>query len=289
MRQYVTEMKIAKLSPVTIADRIEVLERLRRYLDGQHGVGLLDAAPEQLRGFQATFAHLAPASVNIYTRHVRAFYQWATDRGRVAANPAASLVVPRIPRTRPHPTRLEDLRIVLRCTPRGALRLVYVLAAFAGLRRGEICRLQRPDLDLDSTLATALIHGKGGHERTVPLLRPVVDELYGYGLPRAGYVVLRGGRPYDPEMLSVDSHRHLASLGVETTLHSMRATFATCVARATRDPLFARDLLGHQSVATTEVYMESSTADAHLRLAPLTTLAAELLCPVPGTDLRSHG
>lgn len=67
--------------------------------------------------------------------------------------------------------------------------------------------------------------------------------------------------------------------GQSRTLHSMRAAFATLAFAATRDPLFVRDLLGHESVATTEVYTLSSLADAHERLAGLSAQAASMLHP----------
>lgn len=283
MREFETDMKIAKLSPRTIGDRLELLARLARYLDETHGTVLIDATADQLRGFQSTVSHLAPASVNLYSRHIRALYAWALRRRLIAEDPAADLIVPRVPRARPHPTSTDDLRIVFACT-KGPLRIAYVLASFAGLRRGEICRLQRADMDLDQAQPTALIHGKGGHERTVPLLSPVMDELTSFGLPRRGYVVTKERRPYAPDQMSLDSHHHLRALGLETTLHSMRATFATQAARVTRDPLFVRDLLGHRSVSTTERYMDSSGHDAHGRLNGVSTLAGELLS---GRKLRA--
>lgn len=272
LHQYATDMQIAKNSPITIKARMDVLRRLAGHLDKP----LLDATGDDLRRFQAEFAHLAPASVNIYSRHVKAFYDWATRRRLVAYNPCEEMTIPRVPKGRPHPTTVDELRIVFACTT-GVLRLVYTLAAFVGLRRGEICRLQRHDLELASGSPTALVHGKGGKERVVPLLAPVVAELYEYGLPRAGWVVKRDGRPYAPEQLSIDSHNHLRSLRLSTTLHSMRGTFATAAAQATHDPLFVRDLLGHESVATTEIYMASTMADAHARLASLAEVAEGFL------------
>jgi integrase len=70
-------------------------------------------------------------------------------------------------------------------------------------------------------------------------------------------VIRHNGKPYNPERLSVDSHNFLAGIGVETTLHSMRHSFATDVGRATKDPMFVRDILGHDSVATTQIYMDT--------------------------------
>ncbi len=271
MDAFIREMRIAGYSPVTIKDRVELIRRFEKFIDKP----LTDATAEDIARFQDRAAKLAPASANIYARHLKAFYKW-THRQGLTGDLAEDVIVPRVPRGRPHPTSSDDLAVIFACTT-GALRLAYVLAAFAGLRRGEICRLQRQHLDLQGPLATILVMGKGGHERTVPLLKPVVDELHDYGLPRAGYVLKRRGEPYKPADLSIDSLRHLQELRVETTLHSMRHAFATSAARATRDPLFVRDLLGHQSVQTTEIYMDATANDGHLRLAGVTAFAESLL------------
>ena len=65
--------------------------------------------------------------------------------------------------------------------------------------------------------------------------------------------------------------------GVDTTLHSLRHSFATWAARTTRDPLLVRDLLGHSSVATTEIYMASAATEAQSRLTELSALAGDVL------------
>ena len=215
--------------------------------------------------------------MDVYTRHCKALYAWALERGYIEHDPAAALATPHLGHGKPHPTRVEDLATVFACTT-GALRTAYTLAAFAGLRCGEVCRLRGEDIDYTSP-ATAFIHGKGRKDRTVPLLPAVVDELH--ACPRRGWVItLESGLPYRPNRLSVDSSNYLLhELGIATTLHSMRAAFATLAFQATRDPLFVRDLLGHESVPTTEVYTASSLADAHQRLSGLSDQAASMLRP----------
>lgn len=271
MREFILHMQIAKRSPVTVKARVECVERLRRHLAPD--VELLAASTDDLIGFQATYAHLAPASVDIYTRHIQAFYRWATVRGYIDVDPSVALALPVIRKGRPHPTAPEDLKIIFACTL-GGLRKAYALATFAGLRCGEIARLENSAIDYHTN--TALIVGKGGKERIVPLLPAVIAEIRG-DTRRGRVVTLRNGGPYTPNRLSVDSHKHLREIGVETTLHSMRHTFATNAARLTRDPLLVRDLLGHGSVQTTEIYMDSDMTDAHRRLAGVGEDAAKML------------
>lgn len=269
LKVYVQSMRNAKMSEITIRDRVELLTRLEEFL----GIPLLEATGDDLYRYQSTYAHLAPATVDIYTRHIRALYRWAYRTDRLATDIGEHLILPRIHRGRPHPTSFDDLRTILACA-REPLRTTYILAAFAGLRCGEVCRLHSREVDREN--ATALIHGKGGKQRTVPLLGPVMSEI-GY---RRGWIITTfHGRPVTPDRLSSDSSRFLHDLGMATTLHSMRGTFATAAARITHDPLLVRDLLGHDSVATTEIYMESSLIGAHAKLAKLEAIASGLLYP----------
>jgi len=201
---------------------------------------------------------------------VVAFYRWALAYGHVDVDPTSRMVDVKVRKGRPHPTRAEDLRVIFARTGR-PLRTAYILAAFAGLRCAEITRLRWEDITLGGE-PWALVHGKGGKERRIPLLAPVVAELI--GAPRSRGLVV----PYvRPNHLSVLSCEHLERIGIATTLHSMRHSFGTETYRATRDPLLVRDLLGHSSVASTEIYMDSTLDGAHERLAALTSNATALL------------
>ena len=269
---YCIWMESAKLSARTIGDRLEILRRLQRTLPGGD---VTHATRADLEAFQASYRHLQVASVNVYTRHVKAFYRWLTERGTIPVDPSLGLSVPTVHRGQPHPATVEQVRLIFACTT-GPLRLAYALAAFAGLRCGEITRLQSNAVDLASPIKTAIVHGKGGRQRTVPVLPPLATELG--QCVRRGWIVRReDGGPYSPRQLSNDSCRHMQNIGVDTTLHSLRHSFATWAARTTRDPLLVRDLLGHSSVATTEIYMASAATEAQSRLTELSALAGDVL------------
>src|SRR5690349_1364470 len=79
MREYVRDLRIAKRSEVTISHRVELLERLRSFLADRE-IALIEATTDDLRDFQATFAHRQPATVDLYTRHMQALFRWATER-----------------------------------------------------------------------------------------------------------------------------------------------------------------------------------------------------------------
>lgn len=274
LRDFVQFMNIAQRSTVTIGKRLELITRLRTFLDGKQ---LLEATTEDLTAFQATFAHLAPASANIYTRHILALYNWAQRTGKLTVDPTDGLAVPNAPRGLPHPMGLEDLRSVFALT-HGPLRVAYLLAAFAGLRAAEICRLRWEYVTPTGTSPRALVHGKGRRERKVPLFPPVMDELTRLGIQRSGPMLfMANGKPYEPNRLSIDSHYHLQSLGIPSTLHSCRHFYATMVAELTHDPLLVRDLLGHQSVTTSEIYIKTTLSGVQGRLEQFSELMSDLL------------
>ena len=271
VKTFAEAMGALKLRPITISKRLDIIRRLSFFLGDTN---LLAADLDQLREFQKTFANLSPASVNVYTRHVRAFYLWAFDTERIPANTAARLRVPRVPKAVPHPTSMADLRVVLKCAP-NHLRTTYILASFAGLRCGEIARLRTEHLDLNTPTPTALIDGKGGKQRIVPLLSPVANELR---YRARGWVVTQtNGGNWSPESLSAQSTAFLHSIGVPTTLHSMRHFFATMAVRLTKDTLLVRDLLGHASVQTTEGYMQMDPTSAFSQLDGLNSIFSDLL------------
>lgn len=274
LAQFVLHMQIARLSQQTIQKRMELVRRLAAYLQPK---SLFEAERADLLAFQATFATLAPNSANIYTRHLQALYRWAVGMRLMDVDPSATIPVPQVHRGLPHPATVSDLRTIFTCTT-GGLRTAYVLAAFAGLRRSEITGLEGQHLDLNPLSPSAWVLGKGGKERVVPLLPPVVHEI-GHRPVRGHLVRLPNGKPFTPNRLSMESTTHLHGLGLATTLHSMRHFFATEALRISKDILLVRDILGHGSVATTQIYTQSDTSGMHERLAAFTQTAASLLQP----------
>ena len=265
-------MRLANLSPRTIEKRVEIVERFRTFLDGTE---LLAATPDDLRRFQATFEHRRPASIDIYVRHLRAFFQWAQYRGLIAEDPSVALISPKLPKRRARPMSFDEVRTIFAHTT-GMLRMAFVFACFAGLRRGEMCRLWWQDIDLTGALPQALVHGKGEKDRMVPLLPVVTDELAVYGMRHSGPVLREHDRPVDPERLSRLCYDHVRCLGMAVTLHQGRHFAATYIVRLTKDPVLAKEILGHESLDTTMGYVEADRSDMHERLAAFESLAEDL-------------
>lgn len=197
-----------------------------------------------------------PAAKKSLRTAIGSFYRWGLRAGHIDHDPAAPLPHVRVPRGRPRPTPEGILADALtRATARE--RLMVELGALAGLRAGEISRVHADDWDGDMLL----VHGKGGHERLVPIvdghLSHALDTCSGWLFPN----VQRGGN-ITPNHVSKLLSRLLPQ---PWTAHTLRHRFGTVAYAATRDLLAVSALLGHASTETTLTYVQLP-AD-HLRSA----------------------
>lgn len=142
---------------------------------------------------------------------------------------------------------------------------MILLATFGGLRRSEIARVHADDVE-DGFL---IVTGKGGRRRFVPI-HPVLA-------PHLEVVRIRGGWAF-PGRFAGHCHpdhvgKHLARLlGSGWTGHTLRHRFATEAYRGSRDLRAVQELLGHASVATTQIYVGLDTealTNAVLQIPPL--------------------
>ncbi len=181
------------------------------------------------------------------------FWSWAARAGVVGEDVSACLPSVRVPRGRPRPTPESVLLAALRrSSPRE--RLMLELGALAGLRAGEIARVRGSDYDGQ----TLLVHGKGGHQRLVPVedghLRDALSACAGWLFPSP-----RGGH-LTPNHVSKLISRVLPE---PWTAHSLRHRFGCRAYAVTRDLLAVSALLGHASTETTLTYV--ALPDDHLR------------------------
>lgn len=191
---------------------------------------------------------------------LRSFYAWAFVRGRTSENIAEHLPKIKSPIGKPRPAPLQAIAKGERAHDY-RVRLMVQLAAYAGRRCCEIAVVHSRDL-IDDLIGTSLIvHGKGGKERTVPLRNEVAHLLR--QCP-AGYVFpgLKDGHlsaSYVSKLLS-------RALPDGVTAHMLRHSFASRAYVASGFDIRAiQELLGHASVATTQIY--TAVDDGQLRRA----------------------
>lgn len=208
----------------------------------------------------------------------RGFTRWAVRAGWAARDAGTRLARPRAHRTLPHvlgATQAAQLlgqaaaRVAAQPDP-VAVRDVAILELFyaTGIRVGELCGLDLADLDPDRR--TVRVFGKGAKERTVPYGLPAQHALDRWLSAARGELVVaasgtalflgRRGRRIDPRVVRTLVHEHLATVEGAPDLgpHGLRHTAATHLLEGGADLRSVQELLGHATLATTQIYTHVS-------------------------------
>jgi integrase/recombinase XerC len=204
----------------------------------------------------------------------RTFTAWAARDGLMDADAGARLASPKARRALPTVLGVEEAEAVMEAagavaTPIGLRDAAVVELLYAtGARVSEMCALDIDDLDPDRR--TVRLFGKGSKERTVPLGEPAlvaVGSWLARGRPRfasgmSGPALLlgaRGGR-LGPRAARQVVHDRLAAVEGVADLgpHGLRHTAATHLIEGGADLRTVQELLGHATLATTQIYTHVS-------------------------------
>lgn len=244
------------LAGSTIEQRHIALTAFARWL---FPAALTDATTADVEAFLAGREPITARTRTWWLSTLTGFYSYLTRTGRRDTNPAAQIPRPRRRRTLPRPVSDDDLHHAL-AQADGHMRVWVTLAAYAGLRVGEIAALESSDVCWPEGLLR--VCGKGGHERMVPMHPQVAAELRRWGVPARGPLFARDGRAWTAAMVSRRMSAYLRSVGVDATAHQLRHWFGSSTYRVSRDLRVVQELLGHESPQTTAIYTSWSPATA---------------------------
>jgi integrase/recombinase XerC len=259
VRAYRTDL----LSLFTHLDRLGIdsleavdLRALRSWLAKQHALGHA----------RATLQRRAAAA--------RVFFGWARETGQLTTDPAANLRSPKITRVLPATldraiaAQMLDEAIATAREVGGpvAARDVAVLEILysTGIRVSELCGLNLNDLDRERRVIR--VFGKGSKERTVPVGAPALRAVEAW-LEKARPQLITGesgqaifigerGRRIDPRVVRRIVHRSLRMTEGAPDLgpHGLRHAMATHLLEGGADLRSVQEILGHASLATTQIY-----------------------------------
>jgi integrase/recombinase XerC len=216
---------------------------------------------------QRTGAGIARSSIARGMSVLRGFYKFLDRAGHVH-NPAVRAVrSPRLPQTTPRPLAPDQALGVIAAVaalseePWIAKRDVALFSLLygCGLRIAEALGLDRRDAPSRDIM---VISGKGGKQRMVPVLPAVISAIEDYlaacpfkGDDRPLFLGARGGR-LNPGVVQRQMRRLRAALGLPETAtpHALRHSFATHLLGAGGDLRTIQELLGHESLSTTQRY-----------------------------------
>ena len=254
-----------RLSPHTIS----AYSRDGRLLAGLAGERGLDALSTQvIRRFIALLhgKGQSPRSLARILSSWRGLYEWLARRREVASNPCSGVRAPRAPKYLP-PTLSPDEAVRLvsveEATPAGIRdRALFELAYSCGLRVSELTGLDLQHLDREA--GEVRVTGKGSKTRIVPVGALALAAIARWLGPRAGMArpgekalfVGRSGRRLSPREVQKRIKRWAVAAGLEVDVHPhmLRHSFASHVLQSSGDLRAVQEMLGHASIASTQVY-----------------------------------
>ncbi len=232
---------------------------------------------DQIRGFLA-FLNEQSYSAATMARKIatlRSFYKWADRRNYADTNPMTVIRTPRQAKRLPKAIPIEQIERllaapgdadVLGCRDRAMLETLYS----TGIRVSELVGLGMQDIDIEGSALN--VRGKGKKERVVPLGSHAMAAIRRYvemaNTDPAFASIVKSGRDNLPLFLNKHGGRissrsvrrkldkYLKAVGLDPTIspHTLRHSFATHLLDNGADLRSVQELLGHQSLSTTQVY-----------------------------------
>jgi integrase/recombinase XerC len=252
-------------SPHTLRSYRADLTEFSRFLAEEAIGGFAEADSRAVRAYLARLhqRRLSKATVARKLAAVRSCFRFMARRGVVEGNPARQVRSPRLGRRLPSFLPKDEATQLLDAAPvpgaagardRALVELLYA----SGLRVAEGCGL---DLgDVDEARHTVRVLGKGNKERVVPVGETALEALAAHlalrGRQRGPlFQNARGGR------LTTRSARRIvkrmarrAGIAQRVTPHTLRHSFATHLLAGGADLRAVQEMLGHASIATTQIY-----------------------------------
>ena len=266
-----------RLSAHTLRAYTHELDELKKLANGRP---LESLTATDIRGAVAR-AHaggLSARSIGHRLSAWRAFYRWLAGRIELPANPVATIRAPKRAKTLPKALSVDDAHRLMEApataTAEGArdhamLELFYS----SGLRLSELVNLDVHFFDADGYRSTGWLKldeaevevlGKGNRRRTVPVGSKALDALRAWLAvrgellkldPHPLFVSARGNR-MSPNVVRDRVKRMALTAGIPANVHPhvLRHSFATHVLQSSGDLRAVQELLGHASIAATQVY-----------------------------------
>lgn len=229
-------------------------------------------ANQQVKGGARTTVSRRAVSVRLFTK-------WALKNGYLEKDVAATLATPKGHRTLPEVLEIADAKIVMDSmatraaeeeTPISLRDVAMVEVLYAtGARVAELCGLDLSDVDYDRQ--TIRVLGKGNKERTIPIGNPAIEALKVWLKDgrkflingQSGNAVFLGarGKRIDQRAVRTVVYNALSAIeGIERMgPHALRHSAATHLLEGGADLRTVQEILGHASLATTQIYTHVST------------------------------
>ncbi len=257
-----------RLSPVSVANYARSLKRLLTLL-GSARLETLDAAQVRRLVAQLHAGGLSQRALASVLTAWRGLFRWLVRHRGFPGNPCQGVRAPRAPRALPKALSVEAAQQLLDPAPADDALLLRDHAMFellysSGLRRSELVSLDAQDGRLDLAAGEITVTGKGRKTRTIPVGARAREALRAWLAARAGIAcaneralfVGARGRRISPTDVGSRLKAWARRRGVAGRIHPhmLRHSFATHLLQSSQDLRAVQEMLGHASIATTQVY-----------------------------------
>lgn len=272
LERYRVFLRLEKgLSSNTIEAYMQDIAKLDTYLKSE-GKHFLDATINELRDFLAALTDVGihPRTQARLLSSLRSFYGFLNIDGYMDNNPADMLKSPKIGMHLPDVLTPDEIDKIIDAVDTSMLeaqrnRAIVELLYSCGLRVSELCNLRLSDLYLDEEFIK--VTGKGNKQRLVPISERAIEELNYYFYDRERIDIKPGYQDY----VFVSERRRkplsritvfciikelvaAAEINKNVSPHTFRHSFATHLLEGGANLRIIQAMLGHESIATTEIY-----------------------------------
>ncbi len=250
--------------------------KLLTYLEGQ-GKDIRQTTLDDLHGFIATLADLglgARSRARVISA-IRTLFRFLVEEREIENDPTELLDPITMPQHLPEVLSVEEIDMI-----EGAIDLskwegqrnkaIIELMYSCGLRVSELVELKMSELFLDEKFIRVI--GKGSKERLIPISNQAIKELNLWFIDRnvmniqpgeIDYVFLnRRGKHLTRTMILIMIKQYAKEAGIEKNIspHTLRHSFATSLLEGGADLRAIQEMLGHESIKTTEIYTHLDTS-----------------------------
>lgn len=217
---------------------------------GESGKWMINLMPLRLK-----IAHLKPKTISAKLSAIRSFVKYLRNNANSIELRGDESI--KVPKTLPKPITHEQVKYALEyAEPRAALAILLLYTT--GLRISELTHLRLSDVEN----GWARVYGKGYKERDVPLIESITQRVREYqkNQPSQEYIFEGKGEKLSENSLRYTIIKAFAKVGLKVTPHQLRHTYATELLNNGARIADVSELLGHSSMATTQIYTKLGNA-----------------------------
>lgn len=277
-REYHTYLKLERgLSNNSITAYEMDFKRLQQYME-EHHIDVVRATFDDLQAFVFdTFSTIQSAKTQArLLSSIHSFYRFLLYHHYIEQDPSELLEMPRIEKRLPEVLTLDEIDAMIAqidmSKPEGHRnRAIIEMLYGSGLRVSELTELRLSHIYRQEGYMRII--GKGSKQRLVPI-SPVADEQFGYWLHDRSQLDIKPefadiaflnhyGRQLTRAMIFTIVKRLAEAAGIRKTIspHTLRHSFATHLLQNSADLRIIQQLLGHESIVTTEIYTHVNIQD----------------------------